>query len=74
MFLYGNNSYTTIQGSGKGKLLVIKDSYANCLVPYLAQHYAQIGVIDPRGYGPVSYTHLFIMKYKIKPKRKGGAT
>ena len=51
MFLYGNNSYTTIQGSGKGKLLVIKDSYANCLVPYLAQHYAQIGVIDPRGYG-----------------------
>lgn len=50
LFLYGNNGYSTIEGSGEGKLLVIKDSYANCLVPYLTENYAQIGVIDPRNY------------------------
>lgn len=50
LFLHGNNGYTTIEGNGTGKLLVIKDSYANCLAPYLTENYAQIGVIDPRGY------------------------
>lgn len=50
MFLHGNNGYTTIKGNGEGKLLVVKDSYANSLVPYLLQHYAEIGMVDPRDY------------------------
>lgn len=50
VFLHGNNGYSTIEGTGEGKLLVVKDSYANCFVPFLTSHYAQIGVIDPRGY------------------------
>lgn len=50
LFLHGNNGYSTIEGSGEGKLLVIKDSYANSLVPYLTANYAQIGVVDPRNY------------------------
>lgn len=29
------------------KLLVIKDSYADCFIPFLTQHYSQIDVIDP---------------------------
>ncbi len=32
------------------KLAVIKDSYANCLVPFLAEHFEKIYVIDPRHY------------------------
>ncbi len=50
MFLYGNNGYSTIEGTGEGSLLIIKDSYANSMVPFLTKHYAKIGVIDPRGY------------------------
>lgn len=50
MFLHGNNGYSTIEGTGEGNLLIIKDSYANSFVPFLTQHYAKIGVIDPRGY------------------------
>lgn len=31
-------------------LVVIKDSYANCMVPFLVNHYQRIYVIDPRYY------------------------
>ena len=50
LFLYGNQAYTTIQGTGEGRLLVVKDSYANCFVPYLTENYAEICVVDPRSY------------------------
>ncbi|WP_455530739.1 DHHW family protein, partial [Ruminococcus sp.] len=29
------------------KLLVIKDSYANCFIPFLIQHYSEIAVVSP---------------------------
>lgn len=32
------------------KLLVIKDSYANCLVPFLTSHYGEIYMVDLRYY------------------------
>lgn len=32
------------------KLLVVKDSYANSLIPLLTQHYREIVVVDPRYY------------------------
>ena len=31
-------------------LLVIKDSYANCFIPFLTQDYRTITVVDPRYY------------------------
>lgn len=47
-FLRGNNSYSEIQGSGEGSLLIVKDSYANSFVPYLVNNYAKIGIVDFR--------------------------
>ncbi|MBV1821278.1 hypothetical protein KUA25_24855, partial [Bacteroidales bacterium MSK.15.36] len=32
------------------KLLIIKDSYANCLVPFLTSHYGEIYMVDLRYY------------------------
>ncbi|HIV86933.1 MAG TPA: hypothetical protein H9896_02350 [Candidatus Pygmaiobacter gallistercoris] len=48
MFLYGNNGFARIRGSGEGKLMVIKDSYANCFIPFLLENYAEIDVVDLR--------------------------
>jgi hypothetical protein len=31
-----------------GNLLLVKDSYANSFIPFLAQHYKKIVVVDPR--------------------------
>ena len=49
-FLSGNNGYTEIEGGGEGSILVVKDSYANCFVPFLTANYQKIGVVDFRGY------------------------
>ena len=53
MFLNVNNPITIIKNSelknGK-KLLVIKDSFANSLVPFLTQNYEEIHVIDLRSF------------------------
>lgn len=32
------------------RLLLVKDSYANSMIPFLAQHYREIVVVDPRYY------------------------
>lgn len=31
------------------KLLVIKDSYADCFIPFLVQHYSEIAIVSPDG-------------------------
>lgn len=49
-FLDGNNGYSVIQGNGTGSILVVKDSYANCFVPFLTANYAKIGVVDLRNF------------------------
>lgn len=49
-FLHGNNAFSRIEGKGEGRILVVKDSYANSLVPFLTDNYAQIDVVDFRGY------------------------
>lgn len=47
-FLGGNFAHLRIAGSGdRPRLLIIKDSYANCLVPFLARHY-DIDLVDLR--------------------------
>ena len=51
-FLGGNHSRLTVtrKGSeGRKKLLLIKDSYANAMIPMLARHF-DLDVIDPRYY------------------------
>ena len=51
VFLDGNHPYTVIKNknaSSKEKLLVIKDSFAHSLVPFLADHYAEIVMVDMR--------------------------
>ena len=50
-FLHGNPGYSTIEGDGEGSILVIKDSYANCFIPYLTANYEKIGVVDLRFFG-----------------------
>lgn len=49
-FLDDNHAFVEIQtGRPNGKsLFVIKDSYANCTIPLLAQHYEKIYVLDLR--------------------------
>ena len=49
MFLGGNTSRLVITtGSEGGKLLVIRDSYADCELPFFFRHYAEIHVLDLR--------------------------
>lgn len=52
VFLDGNHAFTRIvnHDSDGGKLLILKDSYAHCLVPFLAAHYSQIDIVDLRYY------------------------
>lgn len=55
-FIYGNNGLTYIKSDNNlnkvegqtSKLLIIKDSYANCLVPFLTYNYDEIYVVDLR--------------------------
>ena len=58
VYLDGNHTLVRIQNpaaAGKGKLLVIRDSYANCLGTFLAESYEEVVLIDLRYYkNPVS--------------------
>ena len=48
-FLVGNHPVVQIETEQKeGHLAVLKDSFANCLIPFLTLHYHKITVIDPR--------------------------
>ncbi|MBQ7133207.1 MAG: hypothetical protein IJO20_01780 [Ruminococcus sp.] len=53
VYLDGNHPYTHIKNNAVKngeKLLVIKDSFAHSLVPFLADHYSEIFMIDMRYY------------------------
>ena len=60
-FLYGNSSYLEIEtarsADKKDAVLVIRDSYADSLVPYLTEHYNKIVLVDPRYYN-ASFSEL----------------
>lgn len=50
-FMMGDHPYAEIHNEkGRKNLLVIKDSYANAFLPFLAEHYKNIYVIDYRYY------------------------
>lgn len=50
LFLHANNGVTVIKNrqAPAKKLLIVKDSYANCLVPFLTRDYAAVTVADLR--------------------------
>lgn len=52
LFLNGNHSLVEIStlSESRKSLLVLKDSYANCFIPFLISDYSKIIVIDPRYY------------------------
>ncbi|KEQ27716.1 DHHW family protein [Paenibacillus tyrfis] len=52
VFFDGNHSLIRITTGlrDRAKLLVVKDSYANSLIPFLTPHFSEIYVVDPRYY------------------------
>ncbi len=53
MFLYGNDGLCEINSELAGNdrsLIVFKDSYANCLIPFLTYQYDTIKIVDLRYY------------------------
>jgi alginate O-acetyltransferase complex protein AlgJ len=60
-FLGGNHSVDVVKNSdvknGK-KLLILKDSYANSMVPFLAVNFSEIHIIDPRYYNQDIYKYI----------------
>lgn len=66
VFLNGNHALvrvTTAHPDGK-KLLVVKDSYANSLIPLLTEHFAEIDVVDLRYYSE-SLAELATDRYDV---------
>ncbi len=54
-FLYGNNGHTVIttdnnlnSGEDTEKILIIKDSYANCIAPFFTYSYDEVHLVDLR--------------------------
>lgn len=57
-FLGTNQPLITIKTNSEGgKLLMFKDSYAHCYVPFLTQHYSEITLVDMR-YIQMSYKNI----------------
>lgn len=52
VFLGGNTSVADIRtvSTSQRRLLVVKDSFADCFIPFLAPYYREIVVVDPRYY------------------------
>ena len=50
VFLGGNHDKVTIETTAPNNncLLIIKDSYANCMIPMFTPHFSQIVIVDPR--------------------------
>lgn len=60
VFLNGNHRLVKIKSSVENgrKLVVLKDSYAHAILPFLANHFAEIHVIDLRYYRTSVYDYL----------------
>ncbi|MGN0678458.1 MAG: DHHW family protein [Oscillospiraceae bacterium] len=48
VFFNSNQATSKVDGNGKGKLLIIKDSYANCFGQFVIDDYEQTHLIDLR--------------------------
>ncbi len=51
-FLGGNTGLIKITNKGveEGKLVIIKNSFANCFIPFIVNNYHEVYVVDPRYY------------------------
>ena len=60
MFLDGNHSKVKIKSSVKNgrKLLLVKDSFAHAMVPFLANHFEEVHMIDLRYYHQSLSTYI----------------
>lgn len=60
LFLDGNHSLISIKTSVNNdkKLVIFKDSYSHCFIPFLANHYEEIHVIDLRYYKLNIYDYI----------------
>lgn len=56
-FMNGDPAISLIKGEGEGEILIFKDSFAHCYIPFLTKEYSKIHVIDPR------YSNLDIVEY-----------
>ncbi|MGG2080476.1 DHHW family protein [Lysinibacillus pakistanensis] len=65
VFFNGNHPLVkiTTENKSRKKIVVVKDSYANALLPFLLPHFSEIQVIDLRYYS--DSLQLFIQKNKI---------
>ena len=65
VFLGGNEGYLHIETDniGAGRVLVFKDSYFNCFLPYMLESFEGIDVIDPRYYSDDLLTLLYQNQY-----------
>lgn len=50
VYFNGNQPVTKIQGYGKGKLLIIKDSFANTFAQFAVSDYEEVHLIDLRSF------------------------
>lgn len=52
LFMGGNYPLVKIKTTSESqeRLLILKDSYANCMIPFLVPHYREIVLVDPRYY------------------------
>lgn len=50
VFLNSNQAATVVHGNGDGRLLIIKDSYANTFAQFVVDEYEQTHIIDMRFY------------------------
>lgn len=59
-FLNGNHSLVKIQSSVENgrRLLIIKDSYAHIFIPFLANHFEEIHVVDLRYFHANLYAYM----------------
>ena len=48
VFLNSNQATTAVYGGGEGKLLILKDSYANCFAQFCVDDYEETHLIDMR--------------------------
>ena len=48
VFLNSNRATTAVYGGGEGKLLILKDSYANCFAQFCVDDYEETHLIDMR--------------------------
>lgn len=57
-FFNSNQSLTVVSGGDRGKLLILKDSYANCFAQFCVDDYAETHLIDLRYFSGSVQTYI----------------